>query len=98
MDSKGKKVKEDVAEKLQQPADPFENLHCYSCEEAIAATNVRPYRFNRNTAVMCEMCVEKSMHFRCMSPEESKRWDEDEIWLCTTCNEHYNENGDSPLT
>ena len=40
---------------------------------------------------MCEMCLDESLHYRCMTTEEKERWEKDHVWLCRICNDKYKE-------
>ena len=44
------------------------------------------------------MCFETCKHFRCMTPEENARWDNDEIWLCSQCDAIYDQHGSDPFS
>jgi|LakMenEpi03Aug12_release.lakeMendotaPanAssembly.Ray.scaffolds.fasta_scaffold559829_3 hypothetical protein len=42
-------------------------------------------RTNRNTAAICESCLEKAIHLRCMNLMSAAVFANCSEWLCPTC-------------
>ena len=72
----GRDRKEYVDDKVQE-VDNFEDLHCEGCSERIYERNFDGANRDRDTAAICEECLEQGKHLRCMDEEEKDFWESD---------------------
>ena len=68
-----------------QEVDPFEDMHCDVCAERVYERNFDIRQRNQDTAVICEECMDRAIHLRCMEEEDLAEWEEDRIHLCVEC-------------
>ena len=68
-----------------QEVDNFEGMICEACRERVYERNFDARNRNEDTAAICEECMDVAMHLRCMRNTQKEMWEEDRIWLCTTC-------------
>ena len=40
---------------------------------------------NEDTSAICEECLDKAKHLRCMNTGERNFWEQDRIWYCDEC-------------
>ena len=60
-------------------------MHCECCNERVYESDFDASERDENTAAICEDCMEKSVHLRCMSLEKLAQWEETRIWHCLEC-------------
>ena len=65
--------------------DNFEDMYCEGCNERIYERNFDAANRNDDTAAICEECLEKGKHLRCMDDEDRAYWEFDRIWVCSAC-------------
>ena len=65
--------------------DNFEDMYCEGCNERIYERNFDAANRNDDTAAICDECLEKGKHLRCMDDEDRAYWEFDRIWVCSAC-------------
>ena len=78
-------------------------MYCEECKTRVYERNFDARNRDVDTAAICEECLDKSKHIRCMGPSEKEFWEEDRIYLCKECydelssDSNYGENSDSEI-
>ena len=73
-----------IEDKVQE-VDNFEDMYCEVCRERVYERNFDARDRDADSAAICEECLDKSIHLRCMSAIVRQDWEEDRIWLCQEC-------------
>ena len=68
-----------------QEVDHFEDMYCEVCVERVYERNFDVRQRDQDTAAICEECMERAIHLRCMDEEGLAEWEEDRIYLCQEC-------------
>ena len=79
------RLKYEKIEDKAQEIDNFEDVHCEECNERVYERNFDARNRDRDTAAICEECLEKAIHLRCMPEVEREMWEYDRIWYCQEC-------------
>ena len=84
LDVLGREKSLQVEDKVQE-VDHFEDMYCEVCVERVYERNFDVRQRDQDTAAICEECMERAIHLRCMDEEGLAEWEEDRIYLCQEC-------------
>ena len=84
LDVLGREKSVKIEDKVQE-VDNFEDMYCEVCRERVYERNFDHRYPDRDTAAICEECLDCSIHLRCMDEEDKADYEEDRIFLCRDC-------------
>ena len=82
--NEGKKIVK-IQEKEQEEKVDDEPYKCDVCNQILRDSDFEDTSSNVNQAAVCECCLEKATHLRCMSLQNAAVFANCFEWLCLTC-------------
>ena len=69
-------------------------MNCETCNTRVYERNFDARNRDDDTAAICEECLDKSKHLRCMGTAELEFWENDRIYLCQECYANISDDSD----